>query len=99
MFIVRSLLELTLRAQLAMHWRALAAAAMMALLVIVVENSFAPPSGLTGFAIELARGILVGAVGYILSLGLLWALSGFVEGPERECLTLLRAAWLSRRGS
>ena len=99
MFIVRRLIGLTLRAQLAANLRVLVAATIMSALVILVQGTFVASSGGTGpvvnLALELALRVLVGAAGYVSALGLLWALSGFASGPERECLTLLRMA-LSR---
>lgn len=97
MFIVRRLVGLTLRAQLAANLRPLLAATIMAGLVVLAQTAFDLPAGMTGLALDLALSLIVGAAGYASALGLLWALSGFGPGPEREVLALARAAWLRRK--
>jgi lipopolysaccharide exporter len=83
----------------AQTWRALAAVLAMAGAMLGVEAVLPDGEGLLAIAASLACTAIAGAMTYLLSLWLLWCLTGFGQGPEQRAIWLLQTwlGWVSAR--
>jgi PST family polysaccharide transporter len=85
----------------AQTWRVLAAVLIMAGAMLGVEMVLPDGEGLLATAASLACTVITGAITYLLSLWLLWRLTGFGEGPEQRAIWLLQTwlGWVSARST
>ncbi len=82
-------------------WRALAAVVAMAGAMLGIEAVLPDGEGLLATAASLACTIITGATTYLISLWLLWRLTGLHEGPEQRAIWLLQTwlGWVSARST
>jgi PST family polysaccharide transporter len=90
MVLVRRLIALPLRAQLAANMRCIVAVIMMSVSVWATRHLFSYDGDIWYLIIEIAALILVGAFSYIASTLVLWILMNRPQGPEREIEKLMR---------
>lgn len=91
--LVRKLTGLSIREQILVNWRSLAAMAAMVAGVSAWHAGIAPPmaAGGWGSALVLAQLLPLGAVLYFGAALLLWQLARRPDGPEREVLAVVRS--------
>ena len=90
------LMEISLSQALSQVWRAFAAAAVMAAVVILFQQQAFVADLWPVFQLLLEAG--VGALTFIATLLLLWRLCGMEEGPERTVMEYVMQSRLMRRG-
>ena len=88
--LVRRLVALTVRAQLAANVRCIVAVIMMSVAVWVTRRLFSQGGDVWYLIMEIATLILVGALSYVASTFALWVLMKRPQGPEREIEKLMR---------
>ena len=97
LYLVQTILGLSVWRQVAVNWRSLGAAAVMAVAVYVAGSQFGE-GGLPLQALKAAAMIGTGAVVYPLAVLVLWLVAGRPEGPEREAIGGARKAVAKVRG-
>ena len=82
-------------------WRALAAVLAMTGAMLGMEAVVPDGEGLLAAAASLACTLITGATTYLISLWLLWRLTGLREGPEQRAIWLLQTwlGWVSGRSA
>ena len=98
MTLIRNLIGTRLREQVGSSWRALGAAAAMALVVIVLQAMLPASSAHEGQLLAITVSIAAGALAYVGASTVMWWISGTPDGPEMEFQSLLSKI-LKRRSS
>lgn len=91
MALVRSIVGLSMRAQIWANRRCIFSAALMAATAIFLQSSIPVPSDTASQALRLASLAAVSAAVLIVAISALWKLEGSPAGPEEEILGLARS--------
>ncbi|KAB0677698.1 lipopolysaccharide biosynthesis protein [Aureimonas leprariae] len=89
MLLVKRLIAVGLRRQLAANFRALVSVALMAAVVLATSTLFGKLESRPELGLELAFLVLVGAVAYVAANVALWAAAKRPQGPETEIQRIL----------
>jgi PST family polysaccharide transporter len=92
LFATHRLLSLPAGELAAQIWRALVAVVVMGGAMLGIDAAWSDGGGLLATAALLACSIVTGAATYLISLWLLWWLSGLREGPEEMAIWLLQTS-------
>lgn len=92
LLMVRKLIDLPVREQLAANLRCFAAVLVMSAAVWAVGHGFEQTGKLPALLIEIALSVSTGALAYIGTSMLLWLIAGRPSGPEREIVAMLGKA-------
>lgn len=72
-------------------WRSVAGCAAMAAVLVHFGLGWSSMSGSAGtLGMRLAEAVTLGAIAYVVAVGILWLLSGRPEGPERDMVYQMR---------
>jgi PST family polysaccharide transporter len=93
MMAVQELIGTPVSKQLLAPWRPVACASIMALVIRSSDKWLMNLYTLSDMALGLASVVMAGAVTYIGSMFLLWAISGYPEGIESKVAALTTETW------
>lgn len=92
MILVARLLSLGMKDRMQVVWRPLAGALLMAAVIaLLVERVMPPATGWASAALQLAVAAPIGALGFALTVYLLWRAANSPPGPEEKLATMLRS--------
>ncbi|WP_169053448.1 lipopolysaccharide biosynthesis protein [Alteraurantiacibacter aquimixticola] len=89
--IVRRLVDIPIRRQLQANLRPVLSAIIMVAAVLLARGMWTHGTETSDLVLDLALSIPLGATAYMGSLIILWAISGYPDGPEREAMSVLAA--------
>jgi PST family polysaccharide transporter len=90
MFMIKRLIALPVRAQLAANMRCIVSVMIMSAAVWSAGYLFPPGGGTAHLLAEIAAAVLIGAGSYVATTIALWIWMGKPAGPEREIQALVR---------
>jgi O-antigen/teichoic acid export membrane protein len=93
MMAVRELIGMSVLSQLLAPWRSVASASLMALVIRSSGKWLTTLYTFSNMALGLGAVVIAGAVTYIGSMFLLWAVAGYPEGIESKVAVLITGSW------
>jgi PST family polysaccharide transporter len=92
MRLVRALINIPIRDQLAANLRGIASVLIMVAAVLGLQHALPVAESNSELALILIASVFVGAVAYLAARWVLWFIAGYPSGPEREVLRLAQTA-------